>query len=204
MRIVLVLMFALLVTGSALAQQEERPRCENCGMFWDKSATRVEFTVKVDGSEHTHITECFGCLHDFVHETYGEVMPTAVSVLDYATYGTKHEQMINAFDAFYLYGTERLDGSMPPYVAAFATEKAAKEHQKKLGGELVDFPGMRKQMMKAKGEHPDEGREGHSQAAPADAVYVCPCSGGCCADISSSEPGECPNCGMQLVKKEQG
>jgi hypothetical protein len=204
MRIVYVLMFALLFLGTALAQQEERPRCENCGMFWDKSATRVEFTVKVDGKQHTHQTECFGCLHDFVHETYGEVMPTAISVLDYATYGTKNEKMIDAFDAFFLYGTERLDGSMPPYVAAFSSEEAAMDYEDELGGELVDFPGMRKLMMKAKGEDAGDSHDGHDHPAPADAIYVCPCSGDCCADISSSSPGECPNCGMQLVKKDQG
>ena len=113
MRLIIGLILALLALSVAVAQDEERPRCDNCGMFWDTSPTRVEFTLKVDGKEHTHIAECFGCLHDFIHENYGEVMPAAISVLDYATYDTKNEKMIDAFDAYYLYGTERRVRKLP-------------------------------------------------------------------------------------------
>ncbi|HES58680.1 MAG TPA: hypothetical protein ENO21_04550, partial [Firmicutes bacterium] len=82
MRIVIGLFFVLLAASFAFAQDDERPRCENCGMYWDSSATRVEFTVEIDDETYTHQTECFGCLHDFIHENYGEVMPSAISVLD--------------------------------------------------------------------------------------------------------------------------
>ncbi|HES58777.1 MAG TPA: hypothetical protein ENO21_05045 [Firmicutes bacterium] len=157
--------------------------------------------MEIDDETYTHRTECFGCLHDFIHENYGEVMPSAISVLDYATFGTKSEKMIDGFEAHYLFGTSRLKGSMPPFVAAFASEKAAREHQEELGGELADFNAMRKMMMKAKGEDEPSGHEGHGGEGMADALYVCPCSGDCCSDISSKDPGECPNCGMELVQK---
>lgn len=199
----------LLMTALAFAQ-DEAPRCDNCGMFWEKSPTAVEMTIEVEGEEHTHLFECVGCMHDYIHENYGEAMPTSIMILDYNTVGTDEPVMLDAFKAHYLFGTERIKGSMPPFVAAFATEEAAEEAQEELGGELVDFKGMKQMMMKAKGEgegmdHSEMGHGdmhgAHHSAGDDEAVYVCPCTGSCCTDIQSNEPGECPKCGMTLEKK---
>ena len=59
-------------------------------------------------------------------------------------------------------------------------------------------------MMKAKGEEMEHGHEEPGSPGHAEEKYVCPCSGDCCADIRSDSPGECPNCGMQLVMEDQG
>lgn len=205
-----VLACVLALASAAWAADEEAPRCDNCGMFFAKSAARVTTVVEVEGESYSHMFECLGCLHDYLHENYGEVMPAELQVLDYTTFDTDDEQMIDGFDAWYLFGTERLAGAMPPYVAAFSDEDAAKAAQEELGGELVDFAGMRELMMAAKDEQEpgemgmaDGGMQhGDTPAAGEEDVYVCPCTGGCCADVRSSEPGVCPNCGMELIKEE--
>lgn len=211
MRFVLsMLVFVLALAAAAWAADEEAPRCDNCGMFFEKSAARVSATIEFEDQTYNHLFECLGCLHDYIHENYGEVKPSELMVLDYATFGTDDEQMIDGFEATYLFGTERLAGSMPPYVAAFSDEDAAAAAQEELGGELVDFAGMKKLMIEAKGGEADSEMDmhdgemhGHEMGGGEEAVtYVCPCTGGCCADIESDEPGECPNCGMALIKKE--
>lgn len=205
MRIALTILAGLLMlSAAAWAAEEEAPRCEYCGMFYEQSPTRVSATIDFQDETYSHIFDCFGCLHDFVHENYGEVQPSALSVLDFATFGTDDEQMLDAFEASYLFGTSRIKGSMPPYVAAFASEQSAKAAQAKLGGELTDYTGLKKLMMNAKGEDNTDGVEGHEHSEDSGAeatVYGCPCTGGCCDDIESSEPGECPRCGMELVEK---
>ena len=46
MRFVLIAL-AMVVMSAALAiAQEDRPRCEKCGMFWDNSPTRLSMEVK--------------------------------------------------------------------------------------------------------------------------------------------------------------
>lgn len=206
MRLALYAIALLLLFATVAVAEEERPVCEACGMFVDVSPTRVEAVIQVSEMKHEHMFDCLGCLHDYVHEHFGEEAKVArLSILDYATFGTDKEVMLNGFEAYYLYGTERLKGSMPPYVAAFADEAAAKEHQEDLGGKLVDFEGMQALMSEAKAEA--ESENGHGQhehgAMAGDAMaYVCPCTGGCCSDIVSGKPGECPRCGMSLVAKE--
>ncbi|MCH7472238.1 nitrous oxide reductase accessory protein NosL [bacterium] len=182
MRIASVITFILLLaTAGAFAQEateaeeEERPACENCGMFWDTSPTRVSVTIKADEKEEEHIFECMSCTHTGLVEIYGDGVELAsLQVLDYATFGAEEETMIDGMKAFYLYGVERLKGSMPPYIAAFASEDAAKESQKELGGELLDFAGVKakfheaedeEEAGKSKSEHPNGGME-HPSGRP--------------------------------------
>lgn len=142
----IVLITGLLLVGIAVAEETEKPRCDMCGMFFDKSATRLTVTLTDGDEELNRKFESLGCLHNYVHENYPEAELTALSILDYATFGTDSEEMIDGFKAYYLFGTERLTGSMAPFIAAFATEKAATAAQEALGGELTDFKGMRKLM----------------------------------------------------------
>ncbi|GEM_PF-2271813 len=211
MRLVLTAMaMALAMASLAMAEEQERPVCENCGMFWDVSPTAVEAAIEVEDETVTHRFECLGCLHDYVHEYYGEVQPKTLSIVDYSTFGTEDVRMIDAFKAYYLFDTERIKGSMAPYTAAFADEDNAAAAQETLGGELVDFMGMQALMMKHKGDGEEEaglesGHEHQSQGSDAqdEDVYVCSCTGGCCDNISSDQPGTCPQCGMALVKKSE-
>jgi hypothetical protein len=137
-------------------------------------------------------------------------MPSELQVLDYPTFGTDDEQMIDGFKAWYLFGTERLAGAMAPYVAAFSDEEAAAAAQEELGGELVDFAGMHELMLAAKsadedGEEdvPESDMQDHQMSSDTAAdTYVCSCTGGCCDHVKASEPGVCPQCGMELVKAD--
>lgn len=211
MRFVLTVMAMVLAMVSlAMAQEEERPTCENCGMFWDVSPTAVEAVIEIEDEAYTHRFECLGCLHDYVHEHYGEVQPSSLSIVDYSTFGTDDVRMIDGFKAYYLFGTERIKGSMAPYTVAFADEDSAAASQETLGGELVDFKGMKALMMEYKAEAEEaavaeSGHEHHSQGSDAqdEDVYVCSCAGGCCDNISSDQPGSCPQCGMELVRKSE-
>lgn len=205
MRFVFVTL-ALVVTFAALASaQEDRPRCEKCGMFWDNSPTMLSMEVKVGEKTVTHLFECVNCAYNGLHSLYDEEPEvTSFLILDYTTFTAKTQKMLDGYEAFYLFGTSRLKGSMAPFTPAFATEKAAKQAQSILGGELVDFDGMMKLLAKHNGDKYEEsGHEGHDHGSAGDGdVYLCPCSGDCCDDIISDQPGECPKCGMTLVKKD--
>ena len=70
-------------------------------------------------------------------DSAGEV--TRFKVADYATIGGESWAQLDGRKAHYLYGTERLKGSMAPFTAAFATKQAALAAQDKLGGEYMSF-----------------------------------------------------------------
>jgi hypothetical protein len=118
--------------------EAQRPRCENCGMFTDVSSTRVTAQVAVDGKTGDHLFVCPGCLREKLEGWGGKAELKGFKVLDYTTFKTNHEKMIDGMDAYYLFGTKELPGSMDePYVAAFATKEAAAKAQPKLGGDVV-------------------------------------------------------------------
>ena len=201
---IVVVVLALGVYAAVYAADKtDAPRCENCGMYWEKSPTRIDMSIEVDGKAHQHKFECFGCMHDFIHENYGEVMPQSIQVLDYSTFGTDKPVMLDAFKAYYLNGTDPIKGSMAPFVAAFSTEEAASAHQEEMGGEVIDFKQMKQAMMKAKGETEAGPQQAMVSMGDGETVYVCQCTGGCCDDVRESAPGTCPKCGMELVPEQK-
>jgi hypothetical protein len=61
-------------------------------------------------------------------------------VLDYATYGSKSEKLIDASRAYFLVNThDARGGSGALQIVAFASREAAVKQQRKLGGDLRDF-----------------------------------------------------------------
>jgi nitrous oxide reductase accessory protein NosL len=119
---------------------DARPRCEQCNMYWDISSTRVEAVLKVKGNKGTHQFESMGCLYNWMHakERDGSTV-VKLSVLDYTTAGSEKEKMLDGLAATYLYDTKPLSGSMQPFIAAFADERAAELAKKTLGGKLRDY-----------------------------------------------------------------
>lgn len=136
MIIVSALLIAALCSTAALA---EEPTCENCGMFWSKSVTRLTASIKLGGKSVEHKYECLNCLREGLATLGKGATLGAVKMLDYASAGTKSEKLIDAKKAWFLYGTSRLKGSMPPNIAAFGTKDAAKAAQASLGGEILDW-----------------------------------------------------------------
>lgn len=182
------------------AEPQERPRCENCGMFTDISATTTLATLKVDGKAAEHNFVCLDCILEYNEREFdGKGELTALKVTDYPTFGTKSVQMIDGMTAWYLYGTKAIKGSMEPYIAAFKTKDAAVAAQKTIGGDLLDFKAT---WAKLTSGDEEEGSEHEHGTASAGAVYVCGCTGGCCDDIRADAPGSCPKCGMELVLKQ--
>jgi len=137
MRIVLMVVVGIVLMASAAIAADEKPRCEQCGMFYENSPTRLSVDVAVGGKQESHIFESYGCYLNFMDETYGEdsaVEVKGVKVLDYTTFNTKKPQMLDATEAQYLYETEPIPGSMAPFIAAFEGVKPALAAMDELGG----------------------------------------------------------------------
>jgi len=185
----------LALSVAAFAAPQERPRCENCGMFEDTSPTRVVATFKADGKTSDHHFVCLGCIQEFNDKTWeGKAEVVGLKMLDYTTFGTKNPTLIDGTKAFYLYGTDELAGTMPPYIAAFATKDAAKQAQKTLNGEVMDFKTMWAKLVKGENGEAETGTSADSGKT----VYACEM-----CNYESDKPGNCPHCGMTLTKKTE-
>jgi len=129
LRLILCLALATLTLSTAAIAKDTR--CERCGMSWDASPTSV--TVMLKGDKQPHYFESLVCL---VQSTTRDKV-ASVKIVDYSTKSTAH--MLDATSAHYLYDTARIPHSMPPFIAAFATRKAALAAQKDLGGDYATF-----------------------------------------------------------------
>ena len=106
-------------------------RCERCGMDWNASPTSLTVTLK--GDKKPHYFESLPC----VVQSVARDKVAGIKVVDYNAGSTTG--MIDASGAHYLYDTERIPHSMPPFIAAFKSKDAALKAQKELGGEYATF-----------------------------------------------------------------
>jgi hypothetical protein len=113
-------------------------RCAYCGMFAHKSESRI-VAQWVDGSVTQH--DCWDCAF-----SYGTEEGLGFEGAQVAAYGGSlaEPRMLDAAEAWYLYDTRQIKGSMPPYVAAFDSRAAAEAAQPGLGGGVVDFAGLQR------------------------------------------------------------
>ena len=116
---------------------EHEMRCPYCGMFSEKSASHV-IAAWPDGS-HTH-HDSWDCALYYALEEDKVLVGAEVSAFGSPV---DNPQWLDAAEAVFLYDTKPVTGSMPPYVAAFATRAAAKAAQAELGGEMTDFAGLK-------------------------------------------------------------
>jgi nitrous oxide reductase accessory protein NosL len=121
----------LLLLALSVAAYAKDAKCERCGMSWNASPTALEVTLK--GDKKAHYFESLACV--FQSTTRDKI--SAIKVVDYAAGDTG--SLINATSAHYLYDTERIAHSMPPFIAAFKSKDAALKAQKKLGGDYATF-----------------------------------------------------------------
>lgn len=166
MRVLLLsIAFIGLLVGFSVAK-EDRPSCEKCGMFWDISPARSEVSVIDGASTNTHLYENFNCAYKDLTSQYGDdVVPSKLEVVDYQTFNSKHPEMIDAFEATFLYGTKRMKATMPPFIAAFSSEKDAKAAQKVIGGDLLDsFDSVWKRLTKHNSPDGDSKQAGAASA----------------------------------------
>jgi len=133
------------MAADADAQQNPMPasaahvKCAQCGMFADNSASHVQASWS-DGTVTDH--DSWGCVVNYATD-HGLIL-TAARVVGYdsALADDRDPMWLDAQAATYLLNTERVAGSMPPYVAAFSTEQAAVDAREQLGGEVLDFAGL--------------------------------------------------------------
>jgi nitrous oxide reductase accessory protein NosL len=107
--------------------------CPVCGMFADRSLTHVVVRWS-DGSYSQH--DCFDCAFGMLAEGGKLIDRIEVSLYDYDNPGSRWK---DARLASFLYGTSRIKGSMPPFVAAFADSGEASAALPELGGEQLNF-----------------------------------------------------------------
>lgn len=122
---------------AAQVAYDQDVRCAYCGMFADKSGSHAVAQWS-DGSQTHH--DCWDCLLNYGTEE-GLTLKGA-TVVEYGS-PLSGPRWLDAGQAWYLYETKAIKGSMPPYVAAFADRAAAEGAQAELGGEVVDFAGLR-------------------------------------------------------------
>lgn len=125
---------ALLLWGlAAPALAADVQRCRMCGM--DASQSQTEFVVHhQDGAQER--TCCLHCVY-LLQRLSGGPPFSRLETRDFAT-----GELIDATRAFYLEGSTRLpQGSMAPFLLAFASRAEAERHQQRFHGTVVDFEG---------------------------------------------------------------
>jgi nitrous oxide reductase accessory protein NosL len=156
---------SVLLSTVGFAAEPEEIACEYCGMDWNVSSTRMIATIAQDGEAADHHYESLGCVFNALAELGDDAELQEVQVLDYATFGSKTPQLIDAETAVFLFDTEPLEGSMGPFIAAFSTEGAAEKASKKLKGEVMDFEGVRAGITDGSADSAGECNCPHCQAA---------------------------------------
>jgi hypothetical protein len=101
------------------------------------SSARVVLKLNPSGEERKF--DSLSSAFYMLYQEYGSIGFYGTQVLDYSTYGKK-EKLIEADRAYFLINADKAkDAGSEFKVVAFASRKAAKAAQAKIGGELRDF-----------------------------------------------------------------
>lgn len=115
----------------------EHQKCATCGMFADKSASHVVATWDTGSTTHHDSWDCaFG---------YAAQNGMAMAGVEISHYGSPVDSphFLDATGAWFLYDTDSpVEGSMPPFVAAFASRDEAMSKHGEMGGEILDYAGL--------------------------------------------------------------
>ena len=102
-----------------------------------QSSTRVQLKLDPSGEERNY--DSLSSAFYQLYQEYGSIGFYGTQVLDYSTYG-KHDKLIDADRAYFLVDAGKAKAAGSDFkVVAFASRKAARAAQSKLGGELRDF-----------------------------------------------------------------
>jgi hypothetical protein len=111
--------------------------CDYCGMPATSSQSYVIATWQGERTSHHDSWDCV-----FRFGSQGKLSLASAQVREY---GVEPASMLDAAQAFYLYDTkEKVKGSMPPYVAAYASRSGAKAARTEMGGEVLAFTALEK------------------------------------------------------------
>ena len=120
------------------AQAEKEPECAVCGMFAAKSRSHIIVLWAGGGYKHFDSWDCV-----FNYEKDNKQILDQAQVIDFNS-PENTPAWLDATSAYYIFGANEVAGSMPPYIAAFATKGDAEAAQKTLGGAVVPFGDLRK------------------------------------------------------------
>jgi hypothetical protein len=112
--------------------------CAQCGMDASRSRSHVIAHWSDGASGHFDSWDCVFA--------YAKAQGLALTTADVRQFDNPAEDapLLDALQASYLYDTTgKIDGSMPPYVAAYSGQAAAQAAQKEMGGEVIDFAGLK-------------------------------------------------------------
>lgn len=112
--------------------------CPQCGMYADRSESQVAIIWQETGNLSYY--DCWDCAFKWGQEQHLTMALTAV--MEHGSSLAKPVGL-NAKESHYLYGTKHIKGSMPPFIAAFGSREDAAAAQPELGGEIMDWEGLR-------------------------------------------------------------
>jgi hypothetical protein len=126
-------------TGEAIlaaANGERNATCAQCGMPAGKSYGEVVAQWNDGSIEHFDSWSCA-----FARAKAKGQRLQAALVLQHGSTPSA-PQWLTAKDAWFVYNTKSIKGSMPPFVAAFDTKDAAEAAQAQDGGQAMDWEGL--------------------------------------------------------------
>jgi hypothetical protein len=132
------------------------PKCIVTGERWDTSSTRVEAIFRVDGEKQRgkFLGLPFMLIeYQLLKDQHHDVDIVQVSVLDYPTFGTDHEQMIIINDDWsnvaFVSTAKKLPGSKTPCFAAFSSADDLDGARKELNGKVLTYKSVLEYLFKA-------------------------------------------------------
>lgn len=148
----------LVFKAAALPAGLDVRNCERCGRFWDESPSRMRLGLDFDGhTKDYYLCSPFCTLEELEIHPDGEL--AGLQIVDYRQRSEESPIMLMAGRAFFLYGIngDRTD-SREPWVAAFQSEKLAREAKSRLGGELLKWEDVRSKVEKLTDEYQAPGQ----------------------------------------------
>lgn len=142
----LLLLAALPVLAALLlplpgSAKVDRELCEVCGRYWDSSPQRCRAYIDLGHSNIRTIYACsLFCLLEKLEDYEDKGEERTLQVVLYSDRDSTGAVMLVLDKAWFVYGIEGDDQKVhEPYMAAFRNERAAREAQKELGGEVINF-----------------------------------------------------------------
>ncbi len=125
--------------AAALADDAEADyTCAYCGM--DASRSQSHANVHWDDATSGHF-DSWDCVFAYAKDQGRTLQLAEISQFGSVDTGAP---LLDAAQAWYLYDTTgKVEGSMPPYVAAYPDKATAQAAISEMGGEVVDFAGLK-------------------------------------------------------------